>query len=103
MTRQAFVHRIATRSPDDVASLEAMIASTSTWQKTAAHPETMHALIHAYGEVLGNLLKHAAGWPESAELDARVFAGQTGYGMAATGTGKMSEGAKAILRAVDRG
>ena len=27
MTRQAFVHRIATRSPDDVASLEAMIAS----------------------------------------------------------------------------
>jgi len=82
--------------------LEAMIASTSTWQKTAAHPETMHALIHAYGEVLGNLLKHAAGWPESAELDARVFAGQTGYGMAATGTSKMSEGAKAILRVVDR-
>jgi len=82
--------------------LEATIASTSTWQKVAAHPETMHALIQAYGEVRGNLLKHAAGWPESATLDARVFAGQTGYGMAATGTGKMSEGAKAILRAVDR-
>ncbi|MDP9051362.1 MAG: DUF1593 domain-containing protein, partial [Acidobacteriota bacterium] len=82
--------------------LEAMIASTSTWQKVAAHPETMHALIRAYGEVRGNLLKHAAGWPESADMDARVFAGQTGYGMAATGTGKMSEGAKAILRAVDR-
>ena len=70
--------------------LEAMIASTSTWQKAAAHPETMHALIHAYGEVRGNLLKQTAGWPESAQLDARVFAGQTGYGMAATGTGKMS-------------
>jgi hypothetical protein len=82
--------------------LEAMIASTSTWQKAAAHPETMHALIHAYGEVRGNLLKHAAGWPESSELDARVFAGQTGYGMAATGIGKISEGAKAILRVVDR-
>ena len=82
--------------------LEAMIASTSTWQKAAAHPETMHALIRAYGEVRGNLLKHAAGWPESATLDARVFAGQPGYGMAATGTGKMSEGATAILRAVDR-
>jgi cyanuric acid amidohydrolase len=27
MTRQAFVHRIATRAPDDVSSLEAMIAS----------------------------------------------------------------------------
>ena len=41
--------------------LEATIASTSTWQKAAAHPETMHALIHAYGEVRGNLLKHATG------------------------------------------
>jgi hypothetical protein len=82
--------------------LEATIASTSTWQKAAAHPETMHALIHAYSEVRRNLLKHAAGWPESATLDARVFAGQPGYGMAATGTGKMSEGAKTILRAVDR-
>jgi len=82
--------------------LEAMIASTSTWQKAAAHPETMHVLIQAYGEVRGNLLKHAAGWPESITSDARVFAGQTGYGMAATGTGKMSEGAKALLRAVDR-
>ena len=27
MTRQAFVHRLATRAPDDVAPLEAMIAS----------------------------------------------------------------------------
>ena len=31
--------------------LEAMVATTSTWQKTATHPETMHALIHAYGQV----------------------------------------------------
>src|SRR5580698_3645065 len=29
--------------------LEAMIASTSTWQKAAAHPETMRTLIAAYG------------------------------------------------------
>jgi hypothetical protein len=86
----------------DQLDLEATIASTSTWQKAAAHPETMRALIHAYGEVRGNLLKHASGWPGSTELDASVFAGQPGYGMAATGTGKMSEGAKAILRVVDR-
>ena len=59
-------------------------------------------MIQAYGEVRGNLLKHAAGWPTSAGLDARVFGGQTRYGMAATGTGKTSEGAKAIVRAVDR-
>ena len=31
--------------------LEAMIATTSTWQKTVVHPETMRALIAAYGQV----------------------------------------------------
>lgn len=34
--------------------LEAIIASTSTWQKTTAHPDTLHALIHACGEVRGS-------------------------------------------------
>ena len=43
--------------------LEALIAGTSTWQKTKTHPETMHQLISAYGQVRGNLMKHAAGWP----------------------------------------
>jgi hypothetical protein len=82
--------------------LEALIATTSTWQKTAVHPETMHALVKAYGLVRPNLLLHAKGWPEAEELDAKVFAGQSAYGMAATGRDKMSDGAKAIIRAVDR-
>src|SRR5579864_874129 len=34
--------------------LEAMIATTSTWQRTATHAETMHALIQAYGQVRDN-------------------------------------------------
>ena len=44
--------------------LEALIATTSTWQKSAVHPETLHKLIAAYGEVRPNLAKHADGWPE---------------------------------------
>jgi len=82
--------------------IEALIASTSTWQKTAVHPETMRALIQAYGEVRPNLLLHARGWPTAEDLNHRVFAGQPGYGMAATGVDKMSKGAAAIIRAVDR-
>jgi Cellulose-binding Sde182, nucleoside hydrolase-like domain/Cellulose-binding protein Sde0182, C-terminal domain len=82
--------------------IEALIASTSTWQKTATHPETMRALIHAYGEVRSNLLENAKGWPAADTLSARVFAGQPSYGMAATGAGKMSPGAEAIIRAADR-
>ncbi len=82
--------------------IEALISSTSTWQKTVVHPETMRALIHAYGSVRANLLLHAKGWPKAEELDAKVFTGQTGYGMAATGLDQMSEGASAIIRAADR-
>ena len=54
--------------------LEAMIASTSTWQRAATHPETMRALIDAYGQVRGNLLLHAKGWPKAEDLNDRVFA-----------------------------
>jgi hypothetical protein len=82
--------------------IEGLVAATSTWQKAAIHPETMHALIRAYGQVRPNLLLHAEGWPAAEDLDHRVFAGQPGYGMAATGSDKMSEGAEAIIRAVDR-
>src|SRR5271156_6836297 len=74
--------------------IEGLIPTTSTWQKAAAHPETMHALIKAYGKVRPNLLLHAKGWPEAESLDARVFPGQPAYGMAATGAGKSSAGSK---------
>jgi hypothetical protein len=82
--------------------LEAMIASTSTWQKTATHPETMHSLIQAYGQVRDNLLLHAKGWPLTTNLDQRVFAGQPAYGLAATGDGQASAGSRALVQAIER-
>jgi hypothetical protein len=82
--------------------IEALIATTSTWQKSATHPETMHALIAAYSQVRANLLLHAPNWPTGEYLDSRVFPGQSAYGIGATGTGKLSEGAKAIIRANDK-
>jgi Cellulose-binding Sde182, nucleoside hydrolase-like domain/Cellulose-binding protein Sde0182, C-terminal domain len=82
--------------------VEALIASTSTWQRSATHPETMHALIDAYGQVRPNLLLHAKGWPTAEDLNRRVFSGQATYGMAGIGTDKMSPGAEAIIRVADR-
>ena len=82
--------------------IEAMVAGTSTWQKRAIHPETMRMLVAAYGRVRDNLLLHAQGWPAAADLDRRIFSGQTAYGMASTGAGQTSEGAKAILAAATR-
>ena len=50
--------------------IEALVAATSTWQKTVMHPETMRALIQAYEQVRPNLLLHAQGWPAAEDLDA---------------------------------
>lgn len=83
--------------------LEAMIATTSTWQKKATHPETMRQLIDAYEQVRPNLMLNAKGWPEATDLKARVFEGQSAYGMAATGQGKSSAGAQALLKAAEKG
>ena len=82
--------------------LEALVATTSTWQKNKVQPETLHKIVVAYGEVRANLLKHASGWPEAAQLDALISAGQLAYGMAAVGADKMSAGAEAIIRAADK-
>src|SRR5215470_5096355 len=69
--------------------LESLIATTSTWQKNKVQPDVMRKLIAAYGEARSNLLNHAAGWPESARLDALVASGQPAYGMAAVGPDRM--------------
>jgi hypothetical protein len=82
--------------------LEAMIAATSTWQKAKTHPETMHTLIQAYGEVRKNLELHAKGWPTAEDLDQHVFPGQPAYGLAATGDGKSSPGSKALVESIGR-
>lgn len=82
--------------------IEAMIAATSTWQKTITHPETMHKLIAAYGEVRDNLLLNASGWPTEDYLQQRVYAGQGAYGIAATGAGKSSPGSQALVKAIER-
>jgi hypothetical protein len=82
--------------------IEAMIATTSTWQRAKTHPETMRELIDAYGAVRSNLLLHAKGWPEAADLRAKVYTGQSSYGMAAMSAGKSTDGSKAIARAAER-
>jgi hypothetical protein len=82
--------------------LEALVATTSTWQREQLHPETLHELIAAYGAARPNLLLHAAGWPEAAVLDARVSTGPGAYGMAALNAGVSSPGAAAIIRAADQ-
>ena len=81
---------------------KALVATTSTWQKAKISPEIIRQVVAAYGKVQPNLMLHAKGWPTQAELEARISSGQPGYGMAATGDGKLSDGAKALIAAADK-
>jgi hypothetical protein len=77
--------------------IEALVATTSTWQKDKASPEIIGHVIDAYEKARPNLAKHADGWPTAESLRARVKAGQPAYGLAATGPGKQSAGAEFLI------
>jgi hypothetical protein len=82
--------------------IEALVATTSTWQRAKVSPEIIRQVVTAYGKVQPNLLLHAQGWPSEAQILSRISSGQPGYGMTATGDGKLSDGAKALIAVADR-
>ena len=82
--------------------IEGLIATTSTWMRATVRPDVLHKVIAAYGEVRSRLEAQAPGYPTAAALDALVAKGQEGYGMAAVGADRLSPGAEAIIKAVDR-
>lgn len=90
--------------------LEGLIAVTGKYlrpedkqlYRQVLHPELYHRLIDAYAKVYPNLQLHAAGWHTPDYLHSIVATGQTGYGVAATGEGKSSEGSRLIIDAVTK-
>jgi hypothetical protein len=94
---QSFVRLLLYSNEIDI---EAMIATTSIHMQTQIHPQSIRRLIVEYAKVEKNLLRHAKGYPSAAMLNARVAAGQDGYGMAAVGEGKDTEGSRRIVQAL---
>jgi len=86
----------------DVIDIEGLVATTSVHRRTSPAPESIRALIRAYSEVHGNLVKHDASYPRPEALLALVKQGQPGHGMGAVGAGKDTEGSDAILRALEK-
>ena len=82
--------------------IEGLVATTSVWLRDQVRPDLLVHGIEAYGQVRGNLLLHAPGFPETADLLARVKEGRPEFGMAGVGEGKRSAGSDWIIRAVDR-
>ncbi len=66
------------------------------------HPYLLHRLIDNYEEVYPNLQLHARGWNEPDQLRRSVASGQPGFGVAAIGEGKSSEGSRLIIEAATR-
>jgi Cellulose-binding Sde182, nucleoside hydrolase-like domain/Cellulose-binding protein Sde0182, C-terminal domain len=81
--------------------IEGLVATTSTWQRDKVQPQMLLDVIHAYGEVQPNLLKHSRDYPAAASLESRVAAGPPAYGLAGIQTG-LSSGAAALLAAAGR-
>lgn len=82
--------------------IEGLVATTSTWQRTKVQPQLLLERIEAYGKVVGNLNKHAPGYPSAEQLRSVVRNGAPVYGMAGVGEGKDTEGSRRIIEVVDR-
>jgi hypothetical protein len=82
--------------------IEGIVATTSTHQKSRIAPESIQAIIDAYGRVQANLSKHEPGFPEAEALKAVVRSGSQRYGMQGVGDGKDSPGSDAIIKALEK-
>ncbi|MRR23750.1 DUF1593 domain-containing protein, partial [bacterium] len=81
--------------------IKGIIATTSVHMKREVHPETIQNVIHAYGKVRENLLRHESGFPGSDELLSLVKKGLPEYGMEGVGEGKDSQGSEWIIKVLD--
>ena len=85
----------------NVIDIKGLIATTSTHQRTAVHPESIERIIRAYGKVRANLMKHEPGFPSAEDLLGLVKHGLPEYGMRGVGPGKDSQGSDWIIRTLE--
>ena len=85
----------------NVIDIKGLIATTSTHQRNNVHPESIRRVIHAYGEVRANLMKHEAGFPDADSLLLLVKQGLPEYGMKGVGEGKNSQGSDWIIKVLE--
>ena len=83
--------------------VEGLVATTSTWMRNKVRPDVIR---HPHRRVRSGAAQpveaRSRGFPGASALRGVVASGQPGFGMAAVGSGKMSDGAEAIIRAADK-
>ncbi len=112
--QRVFVLTDISNEPDDEESMvrflvyaneydvEGLVATTSTHLRNRTREDLIRRQIDAYGQVRGNLVKHADGYPTKEALLAVTATGQPGYGMGAVGEGRTSAGSERLLAAADK-
>ncbi len=82
--------------------IKGLIATTSCWHKTMVNPESIKKIVHAYGKVQPNLVKHDPSFPKAEKLSSLIKQGLPEYGMSGVGNGKDSEGSEWILKELEK-
>lgn len=87
--------------------LELLLASASgtpgELKQATTRPELIRQIVDAYGAVLPNLKRHATGWPEHADLVAKIVSGNPQRGRDAVGEGHDTAGSRALIARIDAG
>jgi hypothetical protein len=84
-------------------NIDALIATTSTWQRDSTHKQDIHKIVDAYEKVVDNLNSHvppSRQYPTAEALRSVICSGLDGYGMSAA-RGALSEGTELLIKAVD--
>lgn len=82
--------------------IEAIVPTTSTWQRSKVSPEIAQGVIDGYAQALPRLRENASGWPDAATLRARVLSGVPRYGLAGIDADHPSSSAIGLLAAADK-
>lgn len=85
---------------------EGLIATASgtpgELKEKVVKPHLIREIVGAYGQIRGNLAKHAQGYPTADDLLARIKPGNPNRGRAAIGEGRDTEGSRWIVAVADK-
>jgi hypothetical protein len=87
--------------------LELLIATAAgvpgELKESLTRPDLIRRIVDAYGEVLPNLQRHAAGWPSVESVRGRVVSGNPLRGRSHVGAGHDTPASRALIDRIDAG
>jgi hypothetical protein len=95
--QQSMIRLMVHSNEFEIEGIIATAAGTIGELKEAiTRPELIREIVEAYGKVRGNLARHASGWPETADILARIKSGNPRRGREQIGDGHDTEGSRWI-------